>query len=366
MRAGGRSIRVGVALSGLAHVFAILMAPAAVPTPAAHVQSLVELSLEAHGSRKPESRIEAEPPAASETATSRKQPPARRAKIAGSGPLPKPHPAQEVAVPPVPADRAQEAAAPPVPTSASAAKPLDLKLRASSVATNACGTLAHRETEACGGPSAVSAVGEAEGALNESLRGAVNRPSYRNQREPPKLLPAADGGYDYTGRASEGTMLIFRAHIAVDGAVRFDDGPNLQLAPIPISGTFDINGALQRGERHAGEKRWFLEQTAELRSRLADDARALEDRHARRMVENALERIRARATTPKVKREAVIELWLGCDATSELRAIVEAWVCEHMPQGSELGFAVEELAKLNRGQSGASRFDPYGTALFSQ
>jgi len=152
-----------------------------------------------------------------------------------------------------------------------------------------------------------------ERALNESLRAAANRPAYRKQRESPKLVPTADGGYEYADRAYDGQALLFRAHIAADGAVRFEDGANVQPARIPISGFFDINDALSRGQLHSAEKRWFLEQTAELRSRLADAARAVEGRSARRMGENALERIRASSKT------------------------------------------------LNRGRSDASRLDPYGT-----
>jgi hypothetical protein len=183
-----------------------------------------------------------------------------------------------------------------------------------------------------------------ERVLNERLGAAANHPAYRNRREPPKLVPAADGGYDYTDRAHSGSYLLFRAHIAADGTVRFSDGANIQTTPIPIAGTFDIGRALDSGEPHTAEKRWFLEQTAELRMRLANVARATEDRRVRRTIENALDRIGASRTTPQAKRDAVIEIWLGCGDTAERRATVEAWVREHMPKGSELGFSADELA----------------------
>jgi hypothetical protein len=106
-------------------------------------------------------------------------------------------------------------------------------------------------------------------ALTASLYASANRPAYREQRAPPKLVPAADGGYDYTARAHGGAVLLFRAHIAGDGTVRFEDGANLQPAPIPIGGAFEVDDLLRRGEKHSAEKRWFLEQTAALRERLA-------------------------------------------------------------------------------------------------
>lgn len=46
-------------------------------------------------------------------------------------------------------------------------------------------------------------------------------------------------------------------------------------------GSDELNGS----EPHAADKRWFLEHTAELRSRLANTARSTQDRRAQRMLE---------------------------------------------------------------------------------
>jgi hypothetical protein len=53
---------------------------------------------------------------------------------------------------------------------------------------------------------------------------------------------------------------------------------------------------------------------------------------------------------------------VGCGDAAERRATVEAWVREYMPKGSELGFSMDELARLNHRRPHAARFDPYGTA----
>jgi hypothetical protein len=146
-------------------------------------------------------------------------------------------------------------------TATGATKTLDLMPRASSFAAGDSEPVERRTND--------DAHTTAEQVLNTSLFASANHPAYREQRAPPKLMHAADGGYDYSARARAGTVLLFRAHIAPDGTVRFADGANLQLAPIPISGSFELDDLLRRGEKHTAEKRWFLEQTAALRERLA-------------------------------------------------------------------------------------------------
>jgi hypothetical protein len=348
-----QSTGVSAALSGLAHVFVILTAPAAMRPPASHVQSFVEMSLEERGSNKSEDGTEAEPPVSSETATAhRLPPPPRRAKKAGSAPLPRSDDAPAEAAHHAPADREPVAAALPTPSMASTPKVLNLMPMASALSTTACGMRDDRAPADCGASNNAPIAGAMERALNDSFSAAANRPAYRNQREPPKLMPAADGGYDYTDR-TDGWFLLFRAHIAVDGTVRFADGARLQTAPIPIAGVFDIDNTSRHDERHTAEKRWFLEQTAELRSRLANAARAVEHRRVRRMVGNALEHIRVSSTAPKAKRDAVIELWLECDDTSGQRAFVGEWVREHMRQA--LSDQLAHVAAGDRHRNDAAR-----------
>jgi hypothetical protein len=199
--------------------------------------------------------------------------------------------------------------------------------------------------------------------LDETLRQAV-RPAYLARREPPQLHRQGDGTLRYDGR-------VFTARIGDDGHVEFVDGSSVSVDGLAkngvgIAGRIDVNDMIERGmgkELYTAEKRWFLEQTEELREKLTAAARTKERAEARRMLERALERILlARELDVSHKRQRILALWEDCgdDAESaDTRRIVEAFVRTRMPEGSDLGFSREELERFNRGRSGSLAFEPY-------
>jgi outer membrane biosynthesis protein TonB len=203
----------------------------------------------------------------------------------------------------------------------------------------------------------------AQRELDSSLRQAANAPAYRQKREPPELHRQGDGTYRYDGH-------VFSARIRDDGQVEFADGAAGLDGPstigIGVAGHFDLNDAIEGAmgkERYTAEKRWFLEQTVELRDKLAASARNRERFQARRLLERALERIlSASELDAPHKRERVLGLWEDCGDDAEAadtRRIVEVFVRTRMPEGSDLGFTKSELERFNRGRSGATAFNPY-------
>lgn len=204
----------------------------------------------------------------------------------------------------------------------------------------------------------------AQRELDEQFRQAANAPKYRVKREAPDLHREGDGSYRYDGH-------VFTARIRGDGGVDFSDSTSgvdgLATIGPGVRGHFDPTDALEHAitgkELYSAEKRWFLEQTVELREKLTAAARNQERAAARRSLERALDRIlTASELDPAHKRERILALWDDCgdDAeASDARRIVEAFVRSRMPQGSELGFTPAELDRFNRGRSGAGVFDPY-------
>jgi hypothetical protein len=200
--------------------------------------------------------------------------------------------------------------------------------------------------------------------LDAGFRRAASSPAYKTKREPPELHRQGDGSYRYDGH-------VFTARIRDDGHVEFLDGTTGIDGPstigIGVAGHVDLSDAIENGamgkELYTSEKRWFLEQTAELRDKLAAAARTKESVEARRMLERVLERILlARELDPPHKRERILALWEDCgdDAESaDTRRIVEAFVRTRMPEASELGFTKAELERFNRGRSGSRAFNPY-------
>lgn len=193
----------------------------------------------------------------------------------------------------------------------------------------------------------------AQRALNDSLHQSARSQAYLAKREPPHLALGADGSYTFQNR-------VFRARITPSGEVHFNDSGNIQANSVPVSGTFDLTDALAGGDPYSAEKRWFLDQTEELRRQLADKARAAEGMHAQRALVGAFERILAGDTSAQRKRDAVFELWMECDGgTGGVRSVLENLIRARMPRGSELGFGEAELVERNHGLPGGVRFNPY-------
>jgi hypothetical protein len=192
--------------------------------------------------------------------------------------------------------------------------------------------------------------------LNAELAAAAKELPHLVQREPPKLTREADGGYSFKGR-------VFQARIESDGHVAFVDKPPVGVNAMPFGGTFDLTDATSKGELYPAERRWFLEQTEQLRDQLAQTARVQELARLRRSLEHELDGVLDSASLDAArKRAAVFAIWQDCGEDSDAertRKIVEAFVRRRMPQGSDMGFSADELAKLNASRSGLRSFAPY-------
>jgi hypothetical protein len=322
------------------------------------------------------------PPAAPEPQPSAPPPPAAAApEPSAARPRPLPHrgPAKPVqpeqpaaadsAAPEAPAAPAVAEAPTPAPRPAQPQPVPDLSPRRAAVASY--DTLSNPPS-ICNPPAADGGACQpgprdslAQDRLNQSLRQSARSLAHLATREPPALHRQADGSFRFDGH-------VFTAKIEPDGQVRFADGaaatvdgPATTIGP-GVSGRFDLNDAIVRGmggELYSAEKRWFLEQTEELRAQLADAARARERAASRRYLQRELERIlAARELDPGQKHARVFALWQDCgdDAESaDARQIVEVFVRVHMPAGTALGFSPEELERWNAARRGMRPFDPY-------
>ena len=215
--------------------------------------------------------------------------------------------------------------------------------------------------------------------LQASLDHTLDNPAYLEARPPPKLQRRTDGSYFYRGP-------VIAARIAKDGSVAFgEDIASAQVEPgmehydedrdefvegfgVSVGGSFDLMDFIERDilglPIYTAEKRWFLEQTQALRERLAREYRAEVLAQAnRRLRGRLLLLLEDEALTGVQLRAAVFELWDDCadDAIgAEAKAVVEAFVREHLPKGGPLAFGEEELRDLNEGRLSSKLFDPYG------
>ncbi|HKP56582.1 MAG TPA: hypothetical protein VJV78_07680 [Polyangiales bacterium] len=295
---------------------------------------------------------------------------ARRAPIKAAAPE-QPVEAEQVAVAeaPAPAVASQPAPELPAPSAPQPRAAPDLSPRRAAVASYESLSNLPRT---CNPPAANGGACQpppprdelAQDRLNQSLRQSARSLAHLAPRDPPVLHREADGGYRFNGH-------VFTAKIEPDGQVRFADDSVASLQGPATNGPgvgakFDLTDAIQRAmgdESYSAEKRWFLEQTAELREQLSSAARAKERAAGRRYLERELEGILlAHELDPAQKRARVFEVWQDCgdDADSaDTRRLVEVFVRARMPEGSELGFSPAELARLNAARRGLRQFDPY-------
>jgi hypothetical protein len=265
---------------------------------------------------------------------------------------------------------------PAAPPAAVSGKPIDLSPRAVALsvvpptaatpepapALHCSADRQQNPTAACS-DSGVEAHAQAE--LDRNLREIAKTIPHLKAREKPQLHRKSDGTYEYAGH-------VFVATIGRDGQVNFADGATkyaVQPSMMPVRITMDVNdlaNSLQHKELYTAEKRWFLEQTAELRTKLADQFHAEEIARSHRVLEQELERILVADTSDAHKRASVFAVWQDCgeDGQAEdVRRIVEVFVRRRMPEGSALGFSLRDLAQLNAARSGMRPFAPYRSGV---
>lgn len=223
-----------------------------------------------------------------------------------------------------------------------------------------------------------------EAEIDAALREAA-RPPHLSERPPPSLRRTSDGGYRW-----EGTGFI--ARIEPDGAVSFSDLPGLRFgglgpeadptafadfrpAPgaLPPGSTvdvrfrFDITEALERrhgNDPYYADRAWFLEQTEEVRDRLA--RRHAEEQHRRQLLRlrGRLDALVLDDSRPiAARRREVFALWDDFDEDEvgrRARDTLIAFVRDRWPEGSANAFTDAELDALNAGRTSTERFAPYG------
>lgn len=203
----------------------------------------------------------------------------------------------------------------------------------------------------------------AQAALSADLRAVARTVPHLSPRDRPELRARSDGSYTYEGH-------VFHARVRPDGQVEFND----QVTEVQLRASFaffkviaDVNDIVEKHalgrELYSAEKQWFLEQTRELRDRLAQRYRERELQQARRALERTLQDVLADASLSVAqKHSAVFVLWQDCgedEQAEQRRRAVEAFVRRNMPRGSALEFRASELDRLNTGRAGLRPFQPY-------
>jgi hypothetical protein len=199
-------------------------------------------------------------------------------------------------------------------------------------------------------------------ALQSGLEAAARSVSHLKPRPAPRVTRNLDGTHSYDGH-------VFRATIRPDGHVEFEDkagGVSASLG-LPFALSFDLTDTVEKHilgkEIYAAEKRWFLEQTRELRERLARQEQ-------RRVLRRGLERIRGRlvaiiedqSRSPHERKRAVFALWNDCsddEVGERAKLAIEALIRERMPRDGALGYGDDELAAFDLQRAGRRPFAPY-------
>jgi hypothetical protein len=175
-------------------------------------------------------------------------------------------------------------------------------------------------------------------------------------------FPLESLGHD--GYAYKGPQ--FSAHILNDGSVSFDDKIVRDFKG--LSGTFDVADMVMKSKHedpYRHEKKKFLAATAELRDKLAKQARAEEMQASLAQLPTHLLAIWSHRQTPAAERRRLIfEIWKDAATTeddrsaggAEARKIIESFIRERLPQGSADAYTDDELEAYGHGRV---RFDPY-------
>ncbi|HZS40132.1 MAG TPA: hypothetical protein VFF06_25050 [Polyangia bacterium] len=174
------------------------------------------------------------------------------------------------------------------------------------------------------------------------------------------LIPLGRDGFAYKGPQ-------FSAHILSDGSVAFDDKIVRDFKG--LSGTFDVADLVMKSKKedpYRHEKKKFLAATAELREKMAKQARAEEMASSLSQLPTHLLAIWAdRGRSAHERRELLFRIWREAATTeddrsaggAEARKIIEGFIRDRLPQGSPDGYTDDELEGYNR--TGHVRFDPY-------
>ena len=204
--------------------------------------------------------------------------------------------------------------------------------------------------------------GESDAELGERLErffDSTRRPAFESRRPPPRLRPRRDGSLVWRGPT-------LGARIGPDGSVTFTDAPALRYEGGLTLG-FDLSAWADRragNDPHYAERRWFLEQTEEVRVARARETRAEDQRRALVRFRGDLLRLwEDPARSLEAKRRALFQRWRSCSEDSagrEARAAIVDFIRTRLPRGTPEGYGPEELRSLRR-EPGGEGFRPYGS-----
>ena len=342
----------GLALSGALHALLAVTVPGAPALATRPVPpSSAEVSLE---TLPPEPETTPPPPVAPQVED--QPPPPTRHRPVPPAPAPPPPPT----IAPSPAPPAPSTPSTPSPARRSTTSSLSLDPHA--VAMSGFSPLP--------APTVVDAAAvdrgsrQAAAALDEHLSLANQVPGER-RRPPPHLQRRSDGGFVWRGPG-------INARIGPDGEVTFSDHPGFSFdgenpgAPaLPrLSFRFDITDRLERGhgnDPYYADRRWFMDETSELRQRLAARADGVRDTHEDRSLLGHLRRIaQDESLDLRQRHRAVYRIWRDCsddDPGQRARALVLRFVHDELPEAGAEAFTRQELDALNAGSG--PRFAPY-------
>jgi hypothetical protein len=223
-------------------------------------------------------------------------------------------------------------------------------------------------------------------ALTATLSADALYTAMQEKRNAPRLRPKSDGSYVWKGE-------VLSAAIAADGTVKFKDpalfafdgfakptdgapteteelgqGPGVTRAQRMQGGIvfrFDVMDLLVSAlnkENYSAERRWFLDQTAELRERMAmrhqlcgsSDQRPLRNYLATTIVHDAFD-----VTSVHDAIFTVFDACAGSAYGPAAVATIFAFIRTQLPQGTARAYAAADVAKLNEHRTGRVLFEPY-------
>jgi hypothetical protein len=286
---------------------------------------------------------------------------------------PRPRPRVSTPRPPVvtppPAPAVSETPPAPAPRHAPSVEPAPPRVVDISPLAAARGLVDVRVQPAAAPRAATRAPTTAGIPLTEYLAASTKASDITSRADDPVLTPQRGGGYTFEGTG-------FDATIARDGSVRFDDAyGSFSLLPFRHDGSpnlwffnaaFDLTAFMEHvmgNDPYRSERRWFIERTAELRERMANEAFERLSAQARIKLRHALQDVwNDPALTLAQKKQETFEHW-DMNADDEVGALgreqVREFVRERCPLGSACAFTAHELSALNRGRKSRALFAPY-------
>ena len=160
----------------------------------------------------------------------------------------------------------------------------------------------------------------------------------------------------------------FTAHVDPDGAVHFEDKPNVQLKTL-FFGEFDTTDAIMRHigqDPYASAKRKFLDDTRKERSEIGKRFKREQLAHSEELALQTLDWIWSATPDPRERKQAVFELWDDCAESGDAdlvaggrdaREMIATFVQSHLT-GAD-AYTPDELAAFNAHKTSTATFAPY-------